>query len=195
MKIKFYFIQLVTISRIPLSIAFALMLFFSQAQLSTTIIFLGLGLLMLIEFSDLSDGYLARSLNLVSEWGAMLDPYADSISRLIVYGALAYKSHVIMLVPLVMAIRDITVAYSRIILTKYNKSVAAKKSGKIKAVVQGVGAVLVLLGPLYWDYTGKWTVDLFSWIIIVTTAISAYEYARSAILVSKDEMLKVKDKS
>ncbi len=192
MKLKFYFIQLVTISRIPLSIAFALMLFFSQPQLSKTIIFLGLGLLMLIEFSDLTDGYLARSLNLVSEWGAMLDPYADSVSRLIVYGALAYKGHVIMLVPLVMAIRDITVAYSRIILTKYNKSVAAKKSGKIKAVVQGVGAVLVLLGPLYWDYTGKWTVDLFSWIIIVTTAISAYEYARSAVLVSKDEMLKEK---
>ena len=182
---------MVTVSRIPLSIAFALMLVFFQW--STTILVLGLCLLMLIEFSDLTDGYLARSLNLVSEWGAMLDPYADSVSRLIVYGALAKMGHVIMLVPMVMAIRDITVAYSRIILTKYNKSVAAKKSGKIKAVVQGVGAVLVLLGPTYWGVTGKWTVQFFSWIIILTTAISAYEYAYSAIMVSKDEILQKKN--
>lgn len=191
MKIKFLLIQMITVSRIPLSIAFALMLIYFQW--STTILVLGLSLLMLIEFSDLSDGYLARSLNLVSEWGAMLDPYADSVSRLIVYGALAKMGHVIMLVPLVMAIRDITVAYSRIILTKYNKSVAAKKSGKIKAVVQGVGAVLVLLGPTYREITGDWTVHLLSWIIIVTTAISAYEYAYSAIMVSKDEILQKKN--
>jgi len=178
-----------------MAIIFGLTLNFSQW--SYGVLLFCLILLGLIELSDLLDGFSARRLGIVSEQGAMLDPYADSVSRLIVFWSMASAQYnathyIIFLVPLVMALRDVTVAYSRIILTKHNRSVAAKRSGKIKAVVQGVGAFFILLGPVYWNFTGSWTTHLFSWIVIIATAASVVEYAASAISVAMEESRKTK---
>ena len=137
-------------------------------------------LLLLIEATDLFDGIIARRFRLVSEFGATLDPYADSISRLIVFWSLAQVNLVIFLVPLSMAVRDVTVAYSRIILAKKRKSVSARKSGKIKAIFQSVGSFLALLGPFYWGFTGYSAFYALSWIIISVTLFSSVEYVRDA---------------
>lgn len=193
MKSNYIFVQLITLSRIPMAMVFGLTL--NVCDWSYGMLLFWLILLGLIELSDLLDGFSARRLGLVSEHGAMLDPYADSVSRLIVFWSMAsaqYQSvhYIMFLVPLVMALRDVTVAYSRIILTKHNRSVAAKRSGKIKAIVQGVGAFFILLGPLYWSFIGDWTRYLFSWIIIIATAASVVEYAASAIRVSMEENIK-----
>ena len=69
-----------------------------------------------------------------STWGAALDPYMDSFSRLIVYWTLACAGLVTPLVPLVMALRDVTVAYCRIFLARAGHTVAANWSGKIDSV-------------------------------------------------------------
>lgn len=185
MKFKYILVQLLTLSRIPMAIIFGLVL--NSCQWSYGLLLFCLVLLGLIELSDLLDGYSARRLGIVSEEGAMLDPYADSVSRLIVFWSLASVHYILFLVPLVMALRDVTVAYSRIILTKNNRSVAAKLSGKIKAIVQGVGAFVILLGPVYWGVTGEWTKQALSWIIIIATAASVFEYAASAISVAIQE--------
>lgn len=190
MKSNFILVQLITLSRIPMAMIFGLTL--NYCDWSYGMLLFWLALLGLIEISDLLDGFSARRFNLVSEHGAMLDPYADSVSRLIVFWSMAsaqYHSthYIIFFVPLVMALRDVTVAYSRIILTKHNRSVAAKRSGKIKAVVQGVGAFIILLGPVYWSFTGEWTRYVLSWVIIIATAASVVEYAASAISVSMEE--------
>lgn len=195
MKSNFILVQLLTLSRIPMAIIFGLTLNFSQW--SYGVLLFCIVVLGLIEISDLLDGFSARRLGIVSEQGAMLDPYADSVSRLIVFWSMASAQfnsthYIIFLVPLVMALRDVTVAYSRIILTKHNRSVAAKRSGKIKAVVQGVGAFFILLGPVYWKLTGTWTTHLFSWIVIIATAASVVEYAASAISVAMEENRKAK---
>lgn len=187
---KYLLVQLLTLSRIPMAVIYGLILYFCDWSYGVLIVCLLL--LSCIEISDLLDGYSARKFGLVSEWGAMLDPYSDSVSRLIVFSSMAMspEGYVLFLVPVVMALRDVTVAYSRIILTKHNKSVAAKTSGKIKAIVQGVGAYFILMGPVYWKHTGKWTVDALSWIVIIATAASVIEYAASAITVAMKEVKK-----
>jgi CDP-diacylglycerol--glycerol-3-phosphate 3-phosphatidyltransferase len=184
-KSNFIIVQLITLSRIPMAMVFGLVLNFadwSYGSLLFCLILLGL-----IEISDLLDGFSARRFGLVSEHGAMLDPYADSVSRLIVFWSMASVHYILFLVPLVMALRDVTVAYSRIILTKHNRSVAAKRSGKIKAIVQGVGAFFILLGPVYWPVTGEWPKAVLSWIVIIATAASVVEYAASAVSVSLEQ--------
>jgi phosphatidylglycerophosphate synthase len=80
-----------------------------------------------------------------------------------------------------MALRDITVAYSRIILAKKGFSVSAKKSGKIKATFQALGGIAALFGPYYWNIIGKWSFYVLSWFLIVVTLLSAVEYVTSAI--------------
>ena len=177
-KRGFFIVQTLTIARVLIAIIFAAVLLFSAR--SDSILIVCAVLLGLIEFTDLFDGYLARARGIVTEWGAMLDPYSDSISRIIVYWALARAELAIALIPLVMALRDVTVAYCRIILSRYGLSVSAKWGGKVKAIVQGSGAILLVLGPFYWELTGRWIVHLLSWIVIVVTAASVYGYARAA---------------
>jgi CDP-diacylglycerol--glycerol-3-phosphate 3-phosphatidyltransferase len=175
----YFLLQLMTIGRIPVAALFLVILIYGQT--TTFTLMLNLILLLIIEFTDLYDGKIARRFELVSESGATLDPFADSVSRLIVYWALATKGLVILYVPLIMALRDITVAYSRIVLAQNNRTVSAKKSGKLKATVQAIGAFLALVGPYYWDLTGMWSFYVLSWIIIAVTFLSAIEYVKDAI--------------
>lgn len=175
----FIIIQTVTLARIPLAVVFAIILLTGGDPHLKLI--LSLSTLLLIEGTDAFDGIIARRLGLASEYGATLDPFADSISRLIVYSSLAAHNLVLLLVPLCMAVRDITVAYARIIMAKKNLTVSAKRSGKIKAVFQAVGAFLALLGPYYWEHTGDWSFYLLSWIIISITLLSSIEYVIAAM--------------
>lgn len=178
-------IQSVTLVRIPLSVIFFIVLIVGKESTLTLVV--ALCLLLLVETTDAVDGHIARHFNLASEYGATLDPYSDSISRLIIYSALASKNLVFLLVPLIMALRDITVAYARIILAKKNRSVSARISGKIKAIVQAVGSFLAILGPYYWDRIGGWSFYALSWIIISVTFLSSIEYVRDAFLATKDK--------
>jgi len=173
-----------TIARFPLAVAFAtVLLSFEQA---TSILILCATLLILMELTDVLDGMLARRTGVVTEWGATLDPYLDSISRITVYWALAYRGLAMAIVPLVMACRDVTVAYCRVILARSGRTVSARRSGKIKGQFQSVGAVLLLLRPLFsWAYTRKWTMHTLSWIIVVVTLASVIEYVADAFSASK----------
>ncbi len=177
-------IQSVTLARIPLAIIFSIVMQTSEFSISTLI--WSAGLLLLIEATDLLDGIFARRHSLVSEYGAMLDPFADSLSRLIIYWSLSTQGLVLFLVPLCMAIRDITVAYARILLAKKNQSVSARSSGKIKAAVQAVGSFFLLFGPIYWNLIGDWPINVLSGIIITVTLLSVVEYVRDAVLAVRD---------
>lgn len=178
-------IQSITLVRIPLAVIFFIVL--TVGRESTLMLVVALCLLLLIETTDAVDGHIARHFNLASEYGATLDPYADSISRLLVYSALASKNLVLLLVPLTMALRDITVAYARILLAKMNRSVSARISGKIKAIIQAFGSFLAILGPYYWDRIGNWSFYVLSWIIISVTFLSSIEYVRDAFGAIKDK--------
>ena len=181
----YFIIQTITLARIPLSILFMILLLISKDDSSSLII--PLALLLLIEATDAFDGKIARRFNLVSEYGATLDPYADSISRLIVYVSLASQNLVILLVPLSMAVRDITVAYARILLAQKNLSVSARISGKVKATVQATGSILALLGPYYWSYVGNWSFYALSWTIVTVTLLSSIEYIKDAMHAIRQE--------
>lgn len=174
----FLLVQLLTFLRIPLAVSFAIAL--PGGLEDPRRLYLCLGLLVVQELSDVLDGYLARQLAVVSRWGQSFDPFADSVSRLIVYWSLATTGLTLAVLPLVMALRDITVAYSRLTMASHGVSVAARLSGKIKAWVQGSGAIFLLLGPLHWSWTGPASLVLASWLVLLVTAASAIDYVAAA---------------
>ncbi len=188
-KSSFTIVQSLTLARLPMAAAFvSLLLLFdrSLAVPQSPALLIGCAILLaFLELTDLFDGIVARRTGAVTEWGAMLDPYADSISRITVYWALAYRGLAMAFVPLVMACRDVTVAYCRIVLMRSNQSVSARWSGKIKAQFQSVGSILLLLGPLYWDTIGRWTLYAISGVVAGVTAASVFEYAAAAISASR----------
>ena len=179
LQTKFLIVQAVTISRIPFALLFFILI--ESIYYNNINYIICLIMLSLIEISDLFDGILARRYAVVNEFGAMLDPFADSISRIFIYWALSKAHLVLLFVPFTMAIRDITVANCRIVSSRYGHSVSANWSGKIKAGFQGVGAFVFILGPLYWKWTGKWTIIAGSWLIAIVTFISMIEYIYDAV--------------
>ena len=189
---KYRLVLFITVARIPFAAIFAIVLLYYRPTENIQYNILNYKwfamtcafLMILGEVTDFIDGMLARKLGVVSEAGAMLDPYADSIARIIVFWALATAGLVTMLVPFVMVFRDITVAYCRIVLGKSGKSVSAKWSGKIKACVQGYGSVALFYQPYFWAWFAvlhsKWSINIGSGIIIAVTLASMVEYVKSA---------------
>ena len=178
----FLVVLLLTVMRGPLAVSFAVL--FLTVGPGWTRVAVGLCLLVAMELTDLLDGFAARRFGVVTEWGAALDPYMDSFSRLIVYWTLACVGLTLPLVPLVMALRDVTVAYCRIFLARAGHSVAANWSGKIKAGVQAVTAIVIVGEPVYSPLLGTWLASLGAWVVIFVTAASAAQYVKRAVIVS-----------
>lgn len=145
----------------------------------------GVILVLAIELTDLLDGMLARRQGVVSEFGKMFDPYSDSVSRLMVYWSLAVVGRALVFVPLVMAVRDVTVSYCRILLSRSGRDVSARFTGKLKALVQGVCALMLAAGPLYWgQQAGRWWVHGLSLLVVLVTLASMVDYAQAALRAS-----------
>ena len=105
-----------------------------------------LSLFAISELSDAFDGYLARRYNQVTDLGKVLDPMADSISRISVFLTFTLEPVKLpMLLVFIFLYRDSVVSTLRTICALKGFALAARTSGKIKAVVQAVAALIVLL--------------------------------------------------
>jgi CDP-diacylglycerol---glycerol-3-phosphate 3-phosphatidyltransferase len=137
----------ITFSRIILSPLFFLCFFlpewFSLPYLPFLII-CGV-LFILIELSDLLDGVLARKLGCVSDLGKVLDPFADSFSRLTYFFCLAGVGILPLWMLYIFVCRDISVSFIRMLLVKKGTVQGAKWTGKIKAWVYAISAALGIL--------------------------------------------------
>ncbi len=101
---------------------------------------------LLSELSDLFDGFLARRYNKVTELGKILDPMADSIFRFSVL--LSFTQGVVHLPVLLVGIffyRDSIISTLRTICALRGFTLAARKSGKIKAVILAAISFFILL--------------------------------------------------
>ncbi|MBS4166819.1 CDP-diacylglycerol--glycerol-3-phosphate 3-phosphatidyltransferase [Neochlamydia sp. AcF65] len=103
-------------------------------------------LLGVSELSDAFDGYLARKYNQVTDFGKILDPMADSIARLSYF--LTFTAEPVRL-PLalifIFVYRDSVVSTLRTICALKGFALAARTSGKIKACIQAMAALIVLI--------------------------------------------------
>lgn len=105
-----------------------------------------MGLLAISELSDAFDGFLARHYNQVTDLGKVLDPMADSIARISVF--LTFTLDPVNLpMPLIFIFlyRDSVVSTLRTICALKGFALAARTSGKIKAVIQAIAAFVVLI--------------------------------------------------
>lgn len=108
--------------------------------------------LSLSEISDILDGIIARRLNQVSDFGKLLDPYADSTFRLSVYFAFASHAHgkwIPLWMVMILLYRDLLVTVIRTFAVERRIFVHARASGKIKAIAQGSVAFVLLIVALF----------------------------------------------
>jgi CDP-diacylglycerol---glycerol-3-phosphate 3-phosphatidyltransferase len=145
----------------------------------------------LSELSDVLDGYLARKFNQVSDFGKLLDPYADSTFRLSCYFAFASHAHgkwIPLWMVMVLFYRDLLVTVIRAFGVERREFVHARSSGKIKAIAQGTVvfvtlSLAILYGPEHIAYKTvapgvqvTAVAQTLMWVVTVVTAWSAWDY-------------------
>jgi len=102
-------------------------------------------LLGICEFSDLFDGFLARRKNQVTDLGKVFDPMADSITRITVF--FTFTQGIIglpILLVMVFLYREFVINTFRTLCALRGYALAARMSGKIKAILQAIVAFLIL---------------------------------------------------
>ena len=110
----------------------------------TTLPYVLLGLLMALEMSDVLDGYIARRYDQVTDLGKILDPMADSISRISIYLTFTQPPvRLPLLLVFIFIYRDSIISTLRTVCAFRGFALAARSSGKIKAVIQAICALSI----------------------------------------------------
>ncbi|MCB1085295.1 MAG: CDP-diacylglycerol--glycerol-3-phosphate 3-phosphatidyltransferase [Chlamydiia bacterium] len=167
---------ILTIGRIFISPIFLIFyLKYQQLGISLQALpFILIFLLLLSELSDFFDGFLARKYNLVTELGKILDPMADSITRLTIL--LTFTQGFIrlpLLLVFVFVYRDAMISTLRTVCAFRGVTLAARTSGKIKAVLQALSifAILILMIPYAQGALSLLQLQNISLIIISAAAV------------------------
>lgn len=140
-------------------------------------------LMTLSELSDAFDGYFARKYNQVTDLGKVLDPMADSIARIAVFLTFTLPP-VNLPVPLIFIFiyRDSVVSTLRTICALKGFALAARISGKVKAVIQAVVAYIILLMMIPYSLgklSGEQLENASLWLVslaVIYTVFSAVDY-------------------
>lgn len=101
---------------------------------------------IIASITDKLDGYIARSRNLVTNFGKFLDPIADKILVLAAMLILVEKQMIPAWIPIIVLTREFVVsAYRLIAVEQGGKVIAASVWGKLKTVTQMIAIILALI--------------------------------------------------
>jgi CDP-diacylglycerol--glycerol-3-phosphate 3-phosphatidyltransferase/cardiolipin synthase len=134
--------------------------------------------------TDWLDGYLARSLNQTSAFGAFLDPVADKLMVAAALTVLVQLGRVDAFIAFVIVGREITISALREWMAKIgqSKSVAVSFLGKVKTVSQMVAILLLLYeGPLFGIVNSLAIGTILIYVAAVLTVWSMFYYLRLAL--------------
>lgn len=171
----------ITLSRIPVAALTAGLIVHAPPLLLPALI-----AAIYCEASDVLDGAVARASGRTSQLGAMLDPMADSIARLLIFAAFVAAGWISYWLLALLIVRDIIVAYARIHATRHGMAIGARLSGKIKAVAQGGAIIGILLALILNTPYTETIIPALSWIAALATAWSLHDYIRHFAAAPRD---------
>ncbi|PWB96305.1 CDP-diacylglycerol--glycerol-3-phosphate 3-phosphatidyltransferase [Salinibacterium hongtaonis] len=131
--------------------------------------------------TDGIDGHIARSRNLVTDFGKILDPIAD---KLLIGGTLVCLSIIGELpwwVTAIILVRELGITAYRMAVLR-NRVIPASRGGKLKTVLQAV-AIAFYLFPL-WVVLGDWMLWVNGALMaaaVIATVVSGIDYLVKAI--------------
>lgn len=130
--------------------------------------------------TDFVDGYLARSRNLVTDFGKVMDAIADKILVNGVLIILACHGFISVLVPVVIITRDTFVDSIKMASGNKGKVVAASILGKLKTICMMVGVSLMLFYNLPFELIGIPVADILIIAACILSVVSGCQYYYNA---------------
>ncbi|MFJ8358540.1 CDP-diacylglycerol--glycerol-3-phosphate 3-phosphatidyltransferase [Streptomyces sp. NPDC093984] len=131
--------------------------------------------------TDLFDGHLARTYNLVTDFGKIADPIADKAIMGAALICLSALGDLPWWVTAVILGRELGITLLRFLVIRYGV-IPASRGGKLKTLTQGVAVGMYVLA-----LTG-WLATLRFWVMavaIVLTVLTGLDYVRQAIVLRR----------
>lgn len=136
------------------------------------------GLSLVLELTDLLDGWLARKYGVVSDFGSLFDPFSDAFCRFTLFLGMYAIGVADLWMILVIFYRDSSISFFRSVAGVRRVVLSARQSGKIKAVVQGVGTQVVFVALVLQAYVPEWTAlaPVPRWTMGILTLVTAWSF-------------------
>ncbi|WP_333764040.1 CDP-diacylglycerol--glycerol-3-phosphate 3-phosphatidyltransferase [Streptomyces sp. IBSBF 2390] len=134
--------------------------------------------------TDLFDGHLARTYNLVTDFGKIADPIADKAIMGAALICLSGLGDLPWWVTAVILGRELGITLLRFLVIRYGV-IPASRGGKLKTLTQGVAVGMYVLA-----LTG-WLATLRFWVMaaaVVLTVVTGLDYVRQAIVLRRQGM-------
>lgn len=129
-----------------------------------------LGVFILASLTDLLDGQIARSRNMITDFGKFMDPLADKVLVMTAMVCFCAMGRFPAWALVIVIFREFAVSGLRLIAVEGGRVIAAGWSGKVKTASTMIGlCVMHLSVPALVD-------QLCIWVIVLTTVYSGVEY-------------------
>jgi CDP-diacylglycerol--glycerol-3-phosphate 3-phosphatidyltransferase len=176
--------NIITVVRILLAPVFVWLMFLDGGELGVWR-WVAAVLFIVSIATDSVDGFLARSRNLVTDFGKLVDPIADKILVGAALVTLSILGELWWWVTIVILAREFGITIFRFLMLR-DHVIPAGNLGKLKTVVQSVAVSLALL-PL-WTVLGDWVLWV-NWTLmgaaLVLTVVSGVQYLWDAWRVTR----------
>lgn len=140
--------------------------------------------------TDALDGFLARRLNLITNFGKLMDPLADKLLVVSALVCLTALGDVAAWMVIVILAREFAITGLRSLAAAEGVVLAADWSGKFKTIAQMVAIILLLLKNWPCSLIGFPLDRVMLWIAVALTVYSGVEYIvrnRGLFKTKKDE--------
>jgi CDP-diacylglycerol--glycerol-3-phosphate 3-phosphatidyltransferase len=143
-RLKFYFVQALTLVRVPLIFLFLAVSVFCPPPLNEFWFLVAFAGMILSAVTDLFDGYFARKFHVTSRLGSYADPMTDKVFYLTTFPTLVYlaaragqhaHARVLLVLAILFLLRDQWVSFLRSLGALHNLSAKANWSGKARTLV------------------------------------------------------------
>ena len=163
LRLKFFFVQALTLVRVPLIFLFLGVSVFCGYPLSEFWFLAAFGAMILSAVTDLFDGYFARKFRVASRLGGYADPMIDKVFYLTTFPTLVYlaarigqqgHARALLVLAILFLLRDQWVSFLRSLGALHDISAKANWSGKARTVISFPTICLIyyyLQAPLRWD--------------------------------------------
>jgi len=174
----------ITLFRVFLVPIFVIVLF-SELEYATYIA----GLIFVIaSITDAIDGYIARSRNLVTNFGKFVDPLADKVLTASAFISLVELGKIPAWAVVIIIAREFTITGFRTLAVSAGITIAASHLGKFKTITQILSIILLLFDNIPFNFIGIPMDIIMFYLAVIMTIISGVDY-----LLKNKQVLNLKD--
>lgn len=140
--------------------------------------------------TDKLDGYLARRLNLITNFGKLADPIADKALTMSALVLLSCLGQLWWWVTIVIIVRELGITFMRMAMVRKGAVMAASKGGKLKTTLQMV-AIVGLLMPWQMFLSDAIASGLIAtalcimMVALLVTVVTGIDYVQQAITLNR----------